>query len=359
MDKVPIKSNLEDDIMRKIESKIKNEIKDLLLEGVNEKAFPGGQFSIVTKDKIITDYIGYKSYDPLTLCDGSEIYDVASLTKVISTTTLIMSLVETKKLSLETAVSDVIPEFKHNDITIYDLMIHSSGLPADIPRSSKLKSKEEVLEKVFEFANTYEKGSKVVYSDVGFILLGLVIEKLYDMPLNEAAQQVIFNKLKMNDTSYRPDVNRAVPTEKREDEVYTGYLKGLVHDEKSFAMNGLAGHAGLFSTAYDVGLFIQSILQERFVLKQKTVKAMFETRIIAEGRYGLTNRALGWEKPTDDINKVIMHTGFTGCNMWIDLNLGIGFVLLTNAVHPKREKNNVFPYRRKIRELLIKEGEEI
>lgn len=338
---------------------MKNNIKDLLMEGVAKKAFPGGQFSIVTKDKIITDYFGYKSYEPLTLCDGSEIYDVASLTKVISTTTLIMYLIENKKLSLESKINEIIPEFKHEDITIYDLMIHSSGLPADIPRSSKLKSKEEVLNKVFEFANTYEKGSKVVYSDVGFILLGLVIEKLYGMPINEAAEQVIFKKLKMNDTSYRPDIDRAVPTEKREDEVYTGYLKGLVHDEKSFAMKGLAGHAGLFSTAYDIGLFMKSILQEKFVLKQETVKEMFQTRIIAEGRYGLTNRALGWEKPTDDQDKIVMHTGFTGCNMWIDLNLGIGFVLLTNAVHPKRENNNVFPYRRKIKEILTKEGKSL
>ena len=179
------------------------------------------------------------------------------------------------------------------------------------------------------------------------------------MPINEAAEQVIFKKLKMTDTSYRPDTNRAAPTEKREDEVYTGYLKGLVHDEKSFAMNGLSGHAGLFSTAYDIGLFIQSILQGKFVLKQETVNEMFKTRIIAEGRYGLTNRALGWEKPTDDNDKIIMHTGFTGCNMWIDLNLGLGFVLLTNAVHPKRENNNVFPYRRKIKEILTKEGKKL
>lgn len=330
---------------------MKDKIKRLLEQGVKEKAFPGGQFSIVTKDEIITDYFGYKSYDPETVCDGTEIYDVASLTKVISTTTLIMKLIEDGKLSLTTKISDILSNFKHRDITIYDLIIHSSGLPADVPRSNTMRTKDEVLTKIFEFEKTYEKGTKVVYSDVGYILLGLIIEKLYQMKIDEAADEIIFSKLDMKDTNYKPDVKRAAPTEKREDRVYNGYLTGLVHDEKAFALGGLAGHAGLFSTAADIGLFIKSILNENFVLKSDTIKEMFESRIVAEGRYGLTNRSLGWDKPIDDINKEIRHTGFTGCNMWINLDLEIGFVLLTNGVHPKRELNNVFPYRTKIKEL--------
>lgn len=332
-------------------------IKELLLKGVKEKAFPGGQFCLVTKKEIKCEYFGYKSYEPLTLNDGSEVYDVASLTKVIITTTLIMSLIEKDKLKLETKVSQLLPRFKHQDITIYDLLIHSSGLPADVPRSNKIKSKEELFNLIYEFDTSYLKGEKVVYSDVGFILLGLIVEKLYGLPINEVANEVIFSKLKMNNSTYRPDVLKAAPTEKREDEVYSGYLTGLVHDEKAFIMNGLAGHAGLFSTAFDIGKFIQSILNNEFVLTNETVKEIFKTRIIKEGRWGLTNRGLGWEKPTDDKDKIIMHTGFTGCNMWIDLNLQKGFVLLTNGVHPKREKNNVFPYRKKIREYFTIEGE--
>lgn len=331
-------------------------IKQLLEEGVSKKAFPGGQFSVITKSSIKTEYFGYKKYEPLTLCDGSEVYDVASLSKVISTTTLIMSLIEEGKLSLNTKVYELLPRFKHKDITIYDLLIHSSGLPADVPKSNQIKTKKELLNKIYEFDCSYKKGSKVVYSDVGFILLGLIIEKLYEASIDEASSNVIFKKLKMNDTSYRPDVLKAAPTEERSDRVYEGLLTGLVHDEKAFIMKGLAGHAGLFSTANDIGKFIQSILNNNFVLKEETVKEMFKSKIVKEGRYGLTNRSLGWEKPTTDEDKVIMHTGFTGCNMWIDLNIGVGFVLLTNAVHPKREDNNVFPYRNKIRKFFIREG---
>lgn len=329
-----------------------DKIKEILLEGVKEKAFPGGQYCVVTKDEIKCGYVGYKSYEPLVKNNGEEIYDIASLTKVISTTTLIMNLIEQGKLSLDAKISDILPRFKHRDVVIYDLLIHSSGLPADIPKAATLKNREEVINKVYEFDLIYEKGEKVVYSDIGYILLGLIVEKLYGMPINEAAEKVIFSKLNMKDSSYRPDVLRAAPTEKREDDVYNGYLVGRVHDEKSFAMGGLAGHAGLFSTAKDIAKFIQSILKQEFVLKDETVKEMFKSRILKEGRYGLTNRSLGWDKPVDDIDKVIMHTGFTGCNMWIDLNINKGFVLLTNGVHPKRANNNVFPYRNRIREYL-------
>lgn len=332
-------------------------IKSLLLAGVLEKAFPGGQFCVVTKDEIKCEYFGYKSFVPLVKANGTEVYDVASLTKVISTTTLILHVIEKGKLSLTTKVKEILPRFKHQDITIYDLLIHSSGLPADFPKSNKLKNKEELLNKLYEFDCSYQKGEKVVYSDIGFILLGLIVEEIYKKPIDVIAKEVIFDKLKMSDSTYKPDITKAAPTEKREDDVYNGFLIGKVHDEKAFAMDGLAGHAGLFSTARDIGKFIQSILKEEFVLEDKTVKEMFTSRIIKEGRWGLTNRSLGWEKPVNDQNKVIMHTGFTGCNMWIDLNINTGFVLLTNGVHPKRENNNVFPYRKQIREYFTLTGE--
>lgn len=332
---------------------MKDKITKLLNKGVENKDFPGGQYCIVYQDKLVCDYVGYKCYDPLILNNGNEIYDVASLTKVISTTTLIMKLIEDNKLSLDTKVSDLLDNFKHDDITIYDLLIHSSGLPPDVSRAFTLKTREDVLKRIFTTDITYEKYTKVIYTDIGYMLLGLIIEKLYNKPIDIAAKEVIFKPLKMTDTSYRPNAYLCAPTEYREDDVYKGYLRGMVHDEKAFAMDGLAGHAGLFSTAKDIGLFIQSILNNKFVLNNKTVATMFESRIIKEGRYGLTNRSLGWEKPVDDINKIISHTGFTGCNMWIDLNLNIGFVLLTNGVHPKRENNNIFPYRRQIRELFL------
>lgn len=333
-------------------------IKTLLEDGVKEKAYPGGQFCLVTKTEIKCEYFGYKSYEPLTKCDGSEVYDVASLTKVISTTTLIMKLIEDGLLSLETKASSILPRLRHDDISIYDLLIHSSGLPSDIPRSNQIKSKEELLDLLYAFDPIYEKYEKVVYSDAGYILLGLIVEKLYGMPIDEAAEKVIFNKLEMTDSNYKPDISRAAPTEKREDRIYEGLLTGKVHDEKSFIMGGLAGHAGLFSTAKDIAKFIQSILNKDFVLENKTLDEIFKSRIIKEGRWGLANRSLGWDKPTDDYDKVIMHTGFTGCNMWIDLNIDKGFVLLTNGVHPKRENNNVFPYRNQIRKYFTQTREE-
>lgn len=328
---------------------IKN-VKKILQPGIL-KDFPGGQFCIITKDSITCDYIGYKELNPNVLCDGSEIYDVASLTKVTSTTTMILKLIEDGKLSLKTNVKDILPEFKYGDITIRDLMIHSSGLPADISRANKLKSREEVIKKAYEAELIYEKGSRIVYSDIGYIILGLIIEKITQKPLNIFAEEVIFKPLNMKDTNYHPNINRAAPTEYRDDEVYQGLLRGKVHDEKSFAMSGISGHAGLFSTAYDLGLFIQSILNNQFVFSKETTDLMFESQLEVGGNDALLrNRALGWDKPVGDQNNIITHTGFTGCNMWINRQKGLGFVLLTNGVHPKRTLNNIFPYRNQINE---------
>ena len=119
----------------------------------------------------------------------------------------------------------------------------------------------------------------------------------------------------MTDTSYRPDVNRAVVTECRDDKVYQGFLKGIVHDGLAFAQQGLSGNAGLFSTVGDIAKFIQNLI--------------------------------------NDINEIIFHTGFTGCNIVIDRKRKMGFVLLTNAIHPKREQNDIFKYRNKISQILF------
>ncbi len=327
-------------------------IQEVLMPGI-KKDFPGGQYCIVNKDEMVCGYVGYKQYEPLIENDGTEIYDVASLTKVVSTTTLVFHLIEQNKLSLDTKVSDILERFKHPDVSIYDLLIHSSGLPSDVPRSNTMKEKEDVLKVIYGADIIYEKYEKVIYSDMGYILLGEIIEKLSGKPIDELAREVIFKPLHMKDSSYKPNKERCAPTEYRDDNVYKGLLQGNVHDEKSFAMNGLSGHAGLFSTAKDIGLFIQSILNQRFVLSQETMDEIFKSRIIKEGRWGMSNRSLGWDKPVKDIDKVIMHTGFTGCNMWIDLNLDLGFVLLTNGVHPKREMNNIFPFRAEIRKRIL------
>ncbi|MDO9628846.1 MAG: serine hydrolase domain-containing protein [Acholeplasmataceae bacterium] len=346
-----------------------SEIKELLKRGVEENLFPGASYCIVHGNgEVFCDFVGYKSLIPEKIMNqGNEIYDVASLTKVISTTTMVMKLIENGRLSLDTRVSSILPEFKHKEITIYHLLTHTSGLPADISRASRLKGKDEVLNRVYEMELIYSTGKNIVYSDIGFILLGWIIESLTKMSLDTYSSLMIFRPLEMNDTSYHPNRERCAPTEFRADDVYHGMLQGIVHDEKSFALGGEAGHAGLFSTAKDISKFILAVLQNKFVLNTKYLDELFPLR---EEKPNLNNdiltRALGWDKPQKgssagdklSLYDSIIHTGFTGCNMFIDKKNQLGFVLLSNAVHPRRDMNQIIKLRNKIGNMIFSEWEE-
>lgn len=342
------------------------EIKQILNRGVALNHFPGGQFCIIKDNQISCDFVGYKSLFPEKILNqGDEIYDIASLSKVISTNTMVFKLIEQGRLSLQTKVRAILSDYSNDDTTIEDLLIHSSGLAADIKRANTLKNRDEVVEKVFQSKLIYPKGSNIVYSDVGFILLGLIIEKIEQLPLSEVADSMIFKPLAMNDTSYHPLKSLCAPTELREDSVYKGYLQGLVHDEKSFAMGGLAGHAGVFSTANDIAKFVLAMFMDKHILSSNTIASLNLTKIEANDLSGNPKaRALGFEKPSpnhvlkDYKDELIIHTGFTGCNLMINLKRKEGFVLLTNAVHPKRDLNNIFGYRDEIYRLFIKQWEE-
>lgn len=340
-------------------------IKSLLEEGVKKEHFPGAHFLVVYKDgRTMKDFVGYKELYPTKILNtGNEIYDCASLTKVISTTTMIMKLIEENKLSLETEVFDILKRFKHKGIKIKHLLTHTSGLKADVRNSYLMSTNEDVLSAIYSSELQNEIGKHIVYSDIGYMLLGEIIKTLTNKELNEYAEEVIFSKLGMNDTGYRPDVTRCAPTEYRDDDVYKGYLRGKVHDEKAYALNGLAGHAGLFSTVDDIGKFILSFLRnDESVLKKETVDSLFVLRAKEERekRVPLV-RSYGFDKPTIggtagdyvSFEDTIVHTGFTGCNLWIDRLHGVGFVMLSNAVHPKREMNNIIQYRNKIGNMII------
>jgi len=344
-------------------------IKELLEPAVKDNFFPGASWCVIHGNgDVFCDEVGYKSLEPEKILNqGNEIYDVASLTKVISTTTMVMKLIEKHQLSLDTKIQTILPNFKHQSITVYHLLTHCSGLPADISRASKLKDRNEVLDRIYAMDLIYPTGEHIVYSDIGFILLGLMIESITQMSLSAYASSTIFKPLGMKDTSYHPNRERCAPTELRNDDVYQGMLQGLVHDEKSFALGGEAGHAGLFSTAKDISKFILSILQDQFVLSKKMTHELFTLRETKTSLKGdILTRALGWDKPqqggsagdlisTDD---TIIHTGFTGCNMFIDRKHQIGFVLLSNAVHPKRDQNQIIQFRNKIGNMILQEWEE-
>jgi len=340
------------------------EIKTLLLKGIKNHDFPGASLSMFDSKKAYHLSLGYKMLEPKKVeVSGDEIYDIASLTKVVFTTTAVMQLIEKNVLSLNTPITSILDWFKHKDITIYDLLIHSSGLPADIKKSYTYQTKDQIINTLKKMDVIYEKGKHIVYSDCGFILLGLVIEKVTNMSLDEYGQTYIFKPLGMHDTTFFPKVKRCAPTEFRSDETFKGLLQGKVHDEKAFAL-GEAGHAGLFSTSKDLLLFCQSLLFDEQILSRKSIELLLKIQITKNDlNHQLKSRAIGWQKPTgityagDYINKesVLMHTGFTGCHMVICFQQKKAYVCLSNAVHPKREKNKIVQYRRKLSNIILGE----
>ena len=323
-----------------------DEIKAIIDEGIQQKAFPGGQCAFIYDNQVYIYRFGAKSINPFAPLTGDEVYDVASLTKVIATSTIAHIFLEKGILSLNTYVSDILKDYPY-PIQVRELMAHSSGLPAYLANGNDLKTKQEVKDAIFQANPIYEKNTQIIYSCLGFILLGYMLEKIGQMPLDKLAEKYIFKPLNMTHSTYHPNPLVAAPTEYRDDKVYQGLLTGQVHDGLSFAQGGISGNAGLFSTVEDIALFIKAILNETFVIGKKQLDLLFKSHIQITDTDTI-NRSLGWAKPANDVNSIITHTGFTGCNMWIDRERKIGFVLLTNAVHPKRENNKIFPYRMKI-----------
>jgi len=291
------------------------------------------------------------------------IFDVASLTKVVATATSIMILVERGKVRLSDPVSQYIPELKgegRERITIEHLLTHRSGYAPDFDLRERWTGYAEAIKRLIKEPLRNPPGTRFVYSDIGFIALGEVVRRVSRMSLDQFAKQNIFVPLRMNDTGFRPaDIRQAriAPTEKRRGQLsYLGdsaenagpageiWLRGQVHDPTSYRMDGVAGHAGLFSTANDLAIFCQMILnggQYRNVriLSPLTVAEMTRPRLVTAA--GGT-RGLGWDMNTSySTNRGELfpigsfgHTGFTGTSIWIDPASDMFVVFLSNRVHP-------------------------
>ena len=329
------------------------ELEQLLLDAVKDGAFPGANYALVFKNKVYFGSVGNKELYPEVIENSIDtIYDMASLTKVVCTTTCLMQLVEKGLLRIFDPVSKYFDKFKFKDISVWNLMTHTSGFPEGIYGPKDKLTEEDVWNKIFAIEElNFKPGTKIVYSDINYILLGKIIEILSGMPLNEYARKYLFDPLEMFDSGYLPkDEERTAATEYRSDATMTGYVKGEVHDETAYAMNKVAGHAGLFSTVTDCSHFIQMILNDgmyngKRILSKITIDELYKVQVKEYVGVEVLPKArcLGWQtkdpaSSAGDLisENTILHTGFTGTNMFIDRDNEVGFVLLTNRVHPTR-----------------------
>ncbi len=338
----------------------------VIAEEIANKRLPGAVVLVGRKGRIVwRKAYGARAVEPAREAMTIDtIFDLASLTKVVATATSIMILVERGKVRLADPVTVYIPELSgkgRENITIEKLLTHVSGYAPDFDLKERWTGYGEAIERLIREPVRNSPGTRFTYSDIGFIALGEVVARASGMPLDQFAQKNIFGPLRMTNTGFRPSAalkSRIAPTEKRRGQMsYLGdsganagqegdiWLRGEVHDPTSYRMGGVAGHAGLFSTANDLAIYCQMILNGGTyggvrILSPFTVAEMTRPRVVATTSGGA--RGLGWDMSSSySVNRGELfplgsfgHTGFTGTSMWIDPASQMFVIFLSNRVHP-------------------------
>ncbi len=340
---------------------------DALVEAaIREGATPGAALVVGRGSRVVRlrgyGRLGWGEGEP-SVDPGTTLYDLASLTKVVGTTSAVMLLVDRGMLELDAPVVRYLPEWgggdpRKGEVTIRHLLLHRSGLAPFRRWYTELRGKEAFVQAIQEEALEVPPGTRTAYSDIGFMTLGLVVEAVSGRSMDRFLQEELWAPLGMTDTGFLPEASlrpRIAPTE--EDPVRGGIVRGLVHDENAWAMGGVAGHAGLFSTAADLARFVAALGEAAAgvagpgsVLPSRVVDGW--TRRVDQG----ATRALGWDTPSLNGSSAgdyfssfsFGHTGFTGTSIWVDRERDLWVILLTNRVHPTRENTLHVPLRRAV-----------
>ncbi|MFZ0770007.1 MAG: serine hydrolase domain-containing protein [Candidatus Sulfotelmatobacter sp.] len=347
----------------------------ILQEAVSQRTFPAASVAATHHSRLVAlkalGHFTYESSSPTVT--PATLFDLASLTKVVATTTMAMLLYERGLLDLDAPVGAIVPEFtsagkdpRRQEVTLRVLLAHSSGLPAYEKLFLKAHSRDELLHQAFTTPLVAGPGIHTEYSDIGFIILAIAQERLADEPLDRFCQREIFAPLGMVSTTFNPpkEIRAQIPPTADEREGMCGadtsvrempkasppsgasqpstfrqrIIQGEVQDENASVLGGVAAHAGLFSTAQDLAKFANSMLNAgRPILRPETV-ALFTRR---ESAPAGTSRALGWDTPSPHSQSgkyfgpaSFGHLGYTGTSLWIDPGRQLSIVLLTNRTWP-------------------------
>ena len=360
-------------------------VDELIDNAIRDRVFPSAVLVVGDSNNIIyQNAYGRLTYDddakPTTM---NTIYDLASVTKVIATTSSILMLYEESKVDLDAPVAQYIPQFAVNnkeDITVRNLLLHNSGLTAWTPFYQMYSTAEEVRNAIYTCSKEYETGTQTIYSDYNAVLLGDIAEKISNIRLDKYCKEFIFLPLGMTDTDYLIPISqnyRIAPTE------YDTYwrnelLIGYVHDETAALLEGVSGNAGLFSTGPDLYKFMRMMLKKgRYIDERKTpVKNkeeqlfkdesvdLFTTKVTGLGY--LNTRAFGWDTRPEPNNKYppqcgykfsqncFGHTGYTGTSVWCDKDKNLIIIFLTNRIYPKRGNEEIKNIRPKVHDEVCK-----
>ena len=319
----------------------------ILEKAIAARAFPACSLAITFRGELVAyKALGRFAYDPASPeVTTASLFDLASLTKVVATTAMAMILYERGLLDLEAPVSAIVPEFANNDsrrreITLRMLLAHSSGLPAYEKLFLRAQTRGDLLQAAFTTPLVVAPGARAEYSDIGFIILGFVLERLADESLDAFCQREIFGPLGMANTTFNPTraLKDSIPPTADDRTFRHRNIQGEVQDENASILGGVAGHAGLFSAAEDLALFAHAMLNSGHpILRPATVELFSRRESAPEG----TSRALGWDTPSPPSqsgkyfsSRSFGHLGYTGTSLWIDAERQLSITLLTNRTWP-------------------------
>lgn len=328
----------------------------ILEKAIAARTFPACSLAITLRGELIAHKaLGRFTYDPASPeVNTTSLFDLASLTKVVATTAMAMILYERGLLDLEAPVAAIVPEFggelddgalndnddRRHEITVRMLLAHSSGLPAYEKLFLRAKTRQQLLQAAFGAPLAADPGTDAQYSDIGFIILSVVMERLTDEPLDTFCQREIFGPLGMTHTAFHPApaLKQFIPPTCDDRMFRHRIIQGEVQDENASVLAGIAGHAGLFSTADDLAIFAHAMLSGGYpILRPETIEFFSRRESAPKG----TSRALGWDTPSapSQSGKYLSqrsfgHLGYTGTSLWIDPDRQLSITLLTNRTWP-------------------------
>ncbi len=327
-------------------------IDKIMQKAVNDSVFPGGVVGVMRNGALVwNEGYGYHDYSKTQAVDRNDIYDLASVTKVMSTTTAIMKLVDEQKISLDDLVSSYIDEFNDDErqhITIRQLLLHTSGLPAFKEYVDEIQTREDLIEAIRNEPLESSPGEEYRYSDLGFILLGEIVEEVSGLRLDRFVQENIFRPMNMRSTRFNPRsagdwITRRIPPTEIDTVYNRGTVHAYAHDERAYFMEGVAGHAGLFSSARDISAYAFMLLNDgkyagRQILSPETIE------FFTSHQSPVNHRGLGFDRKSEGFSsageltgiRTFGHLGFTGTSLWIDPDEEIAIILLTNRTFPHR-----------------------
>lgn len=328
--------------------------KHLIENMVRDRIVPGVNYTLLKEDQVFTSTVGFESLLPkVTQLNPFDLYDLASLTKVLGTTNVFLKLYEAGKINFSEEVASFLPDFKDKRVRISHLLTHTSGIRGWIPNRDQLNA-EELIKALVRLPVTEEFDKKMRYADTNYILLGLILETIYHKPVQQIIEQEIIAPTGLQNTTFNPEPAVSVPTALLPN---GQVLKGIVHDPKARTLGEHCGSAGLFSNMHDLIKLSQAYLginKDLLPLSQDTIANLYEVQTPK----GIHPRSWGWDLCFDpkDNHPILYHTGFTGTFILLDRLNKTGLIVLTNRIHPSGHNLTFLSMREHIVKTFLKEN---